>query len=463
MRVNPKSFRPKKKVIGSLDVLLDEDAKKEKWYCLDLTRDTAVALLDNDNTCNLGDGAFVVMTSALDFANLCMLYQGNMMNIPIKNDEDGLFITIVDYESATMNQCPAFPTLSKLIRYLSSEKGKQSTDGRPLLPCVLNPVAVEASQYAEAVAQAKNDPVYEIPDSLLKSRKASKITRVPKDSVDYDLGMNNSVDYALGEGSNQSTTYDIGDGNKGVDYDIAQPLDDTVVYDVGQTPATEASIRYDNMDGEQMLPGENYEVLQRKKTIIQHVEGYVDTPNTEDSQIVPEGADGYIRISNQSFDKHDNACGISFQPCKTNQWFFVGLSNIKTNYHGHKDIHYDDIDYSIFCMGSGKATAREFEDEVGPYVVYEPGDTFEIRVVLKGYTNYDENKQRKGGNKKVNKKKPLNKKKLDKIERHVHYLLNGRVFYISTRVPIFPLWIDQAFHPESLNTDVIKNPKWLSD
>lgn len=70
------------------------------------------------------------------------------------------------------------------------------------------------------------------------------------------------------------------------------------------------------------------------------------------------------------------------------QWFFVGLSNITTNFHGRKDQHFDDIDFCIYCMGSGKATARESEDEVGPYVEYTPRDTLGEAHILEVQSGY---------------------------------------------------------------------------
>lgn len=59
----------------------------------------------------------------------------------------------------------------------------------------------------------------------------------------------------------------------------------------------------------------------------------------------------------------------------------MGISNCNKNHHGGRDQHYDDVDYCIGVMGHGKASARENEDEVGPYVEYKEGDTFTIRCV----------------------------------------------------------------------------------
>lgn len=116
------------------------------------------------------------------------------------------------------------------------------------------------------------------------------------------------------------------------------------------------------------------------------------------------------------------------------QWFFIGLSNVQENYHGRRDSHYDDIDFCIFCMGNGKATARECEDEVGPYVKYEPGKQFQLRIARRG----------KGS------------------PGVVEYVYDGTVFYTSTRAPCWPVWVDQAFHPANLGQTLIKNVHFIS-
>ena len=85
------------------------------------------------------------------------------------------------------------------------------------------------------------------------------------------------------------------------------------------------------------------------------------------------GDDGFITISRTSFNPKEKKAvikGVTFEPAQTDEWFFMGLSNITQNHHGNRDQHYDDIDFCIFIMGHGQATARENEEEVGPYVEY---------------------------------------------------------------------------------------------
>ena len=51
---------------------------------------------------------------------------------------------------------------------------------------------------------------------------------------------------------------------------------------------------------------------------------------------------------------------------------------------------------------------------------------------------------------------------LGKHSNVVEYLHNGSVFYTSTRRAHFPLWVDQAFHPDSLGAEIVKNVKWIT-
>lgn len=64
--------------------------------------------------------------------------------------------------------------------------------------------------------------------------------------------------------------------------------------------------------------------------------------------------EGYISVSLQKIEEGDDIFGVAFQPCQADQWFFIGLSAAYGNENGRKDQHYDDIDFAIFCQGSGK-------------------------------------------------------------------------------------------------------------
>eukprot|EP00041_Stephanoeca_diplocostata_P034770 m.1202457 g.1202457 ORF g.1202457 m.1202457 type:complete len:357 (+) comp24576_c0_seq59:1024-2094(+) len=149
--------------------------------------------------------------------------------------------------------------------------------------------------------------------------------------------------------------------------------------------------------------------------------------------ISPESPDhnGYIQISEKCFTTDEGIVGVTFQPCQQDEWFFMGVSNINDNHHGKRDQHYDDMDYCIGVMGHGKASARENEDEVGPYVEYKAGDTFTI---------------------KVNKKKSC-----------VEFAKNKKVFHTSF-MPLskLPLWALQAFHPVNGGQTLIRNSSWLA-
>eukprot|EP01147_Barroeca_monosierra_P010574 gene10574-2697_t len=420
--IRHQSLRPRKEIIGTLEQLLDDRARNSAWYCLAVDREDAMSLLE-DNARALGDGAFVLTASGLNFALLTLLYKGNVLNVPIKNDADGLYIPEVRFRSTSKRagRCQSFSCLSGLVDALSTGTPKY-------LPCLLRPHALEQQEYLNI-----------LDDVQLPTNVSDQA---------YDMVF---PEYYTAKSPGQ---YAIANSEKDVQYD--DPSKKSTRYD--NLTSTPPSLQYANVSRldisiDSIADKPNTEVLMTVKSHHQyedvgqkyHQSGYMD-PNSAlsgknpsspqyttvpNSDITNPGDDGFIRISHLCFTEKGEIKGVSFQPCESSEWFFVGLSNVLDNYHGQKDMHYDDIDFAIFCRGSGKATARECEDEVGPFISYSPGDTFEIRISRE-------------------------RKRMFVIE----YLHNGSVFYVSTREPVFPLWVDQAFHPDSLGVEIIKQVQW---
>ncbi|EGD82687.1 hypothetical protein PTSG_03348 [Salpingoeca rosetta] len=410
--IRHKSARPKKKVLGSLSVLLDDDARDSPWYCLAFDKEDAMLLLE-ENADRLEDGAFVVTSSGLDFAMLTLLHKGALVNVPIKNDEDGLYIhaTTTATQSAKKDRrCRSCACLSDLIDQLASGKPRY-------LPCLLQPRALDREEYLEVMAD-------------VQIQEATP-------NVSYDLGHAATGDYGVGTTSPpyrsafaDATGYD----------NIGVSSPPSVYYAQANNVSMDTVVDDPNTDVFMSLKGHH---------AYDEVSGGVGANTSADSDDArlrlahaspmrsdtapppPPGDEGFIRISHTCLNGQGKVKGITFQPCQQSEWFFVGLSNVLNNYHGDKDLHYNDIDFCIFCRGSGKATARECEDEVGPFISYRPGDTFSIRV-----------------------------RQESKHRSVVEYVHNGSVFYTSTRRPSYPLWVDQAFHPASLGVEIIKNVKW---
>eukprot|EP00049_Salpingoeca_infusionum_P021612 m.3917 g.3917 ORF g.3917 m.3917 type:complete len:489 (-) comp4348_c0_seq1:272-1738(-) len=395
-----KSRRPQKHVFGDLSQLLDPESVGSPWYLLRYDRDLARALLEN-NADKLKDGTFVVTTAYLDFASLCLLLKGRLMNIPIRNGEKGLQLALMTEKKKSKEQ-PWFTCLSEMIAFYA----KQRRDG---MPCALLPDILKKEGYSEVLATS----------GIEDTEQPEYDTATEAAVVQYDQG---------------------GDDHAGPDYEVAQ-VGCEVQYKApsrrsGQsaTPATlgqydntgQDDISDDEGEGRYQAPG-GYDIA-----------GHSDPqylPTDEDGYVIekPEpGDDGFIRISEVSFDANSGINGVSFEPLHADQWFFVGLSNTQTNFHGKRDQHYDDIDYCIFCMGNGLATARECEDEIGPYVTYRAGDSFQIEVQPTQSAGFE-----------------------------IVYKINGKPFFASRRVGSYPLWVAQAFHPDYLNKKIIQNVKWV--
>lgn len=116
---------------GQLQRLIDEAATSSPWYGLHLPRDAATAILDN-NLDTLGDGAFVVAPAGQDFAVVCMISKGQLLNVPITETDDGLVLRA----PGAKKKARAFASLAALVQHYS----QRSQHG---LPCPLQPAALD--------------------------------------------------------------------------------------------------------------------------------------------------------------------------------------------------------------------------------------------------------------------------------------------------------------------------------
>eukprot|EP00037_Helgoeca_nana_P019170 m.185961 g.185961 ORF g.185961 m.185961 type:complete len:472 (-) comp24749_c1_seq5:23-1438(-) len=347
--VRNQSVRMKKVPTSEVVQMLDYAARQRAWYCLDMGRDNAVAMLENLQDM-LPDGAFVVSNSRREFAMLTFISKGNMTTVPMDADFKGVWLKLAGVKST-----PRFKTLTDLINHYAAKKHKG-------MPCKLETASLE--QVLEQVSSSDWLP----PDA-------------EADQADF-------VDPSLRVGA------------------LANP---------GYSAAAAAAVR----DGGMINPG--------------YVGAGVpasSAPGSGYAMVDPAESEGFIQISQKSFTCDDGVCGVTFQPCQKDQWFFMGLSNILQNHHGRRDRHYDDMDYSIGVMGHGKATARENEDEVGPYIDYKPADTFTIQVLPK--------------------------------KKRVEFAKNKKVFHTSALPPDkLPLWALQAFHPINGSQLLIQGSNWI--
>ena len=67
---------------------------------MDVERELALAIIEN-RVDRLGDGSFVVCTSAKDFATVCMVAKGHLLNIPIEASEKGVCLKLVGVKSVS--------------------------------------------------------------------------------------------------------------------------------------------------------------------------------------------------------------------------------------------------------------------------------------------------------------------------------------------------------------------------
>lgn len=122
-------------------------------------------------------------------------------------------------------------------------------------------------------------------------------------------------------------------------------------YDLAQSPRSQAR----GMDG-MMNPGydlggggggggrEGYAVPDGMVDYSVGAGGGGDIDYVELSGAANPGDEGFITTSKTSFNPKDKKApikGVTFEPCQTDEWFFMGLSNITQNHHGKKDQHYD--------------------------------------------------------------------------------------------------------------------------
>ena len=122
-------------------------------------------------------------------------------------------------------------------------------------------------------------------------------------------------------------------------------------YDLAQSPRSQAR----GMDG-MMNPGydlggggggggrEGYAVPDGMVDYSVGAGGGGDIDYVELSGAANPGDEGFITTSKTSFNPKDKKApikGVTFEPCQTDEWFFMGLSNITQNHHGEKDQHYD--------------------------------------------------------------------------------------------------------------------------
>jgi len=116
--------------------MLDEAAIGSAWYGLHLPREGSTAILDN-NLDRLGDGAFVVAPAGQDFAVVCMISRGQLLNVPVSETEGGLVLNV----PSGKKKARAFPSLSTLVEHYA----QPSQSG---LPCPLNPSALDGLESA---------------------------------------------------------------------------------------------------------------------------------------------------------------------------------------------------------------------------------------------------------------------------------------------------------------------------
>lgn len=129
--VKPAAARAKRRPSQHIAQTLDTAARQELWYCLDLQRDDAVALLENREV-TLPNGAFVISGAGKDFATLSLLHKKNLHNVPIASDptHKSLFL-----RGAELTKPPMFKTLSEMVAFYAKKKQKG-------LPCKLAPAAL---------------------------------------------------------------------------------------------------------------------------------------------------------------------------------------------------------------------------------------------------------------------------------------------------------------------------------
>eukprot|EP00730_Choanoeca_flexa_P008804 TRINITY_DN12540_c0_g1_i1.p1 TRINITY_DN12540_c0_g1~~TRINITY_DN12540_c0_g1_i1.p1 ORF type:complete len:646 (+),score=136.39 TRINITY_DN12540_c0_g1_i1:127-2064(+) len=454
--IQRKTQRPAKRVSGSLSVLLDNKARQSPWYCLAFERSSAVGLLE-ENLDKLAPGAFVLVSSGLSFATLCMVAKGKgktLVNIPIVNKHGTLQL-----EMNNVPQPPTFSHLSALIDFYSQKKQKGLT-------AALKPDAIQEhgllSLMRDVVGTphspiAPEEPTYDLGTYTQQPgppRSKTNTSRRPSLEVIYDVGSTpmpqksrpppttappqppparesppakQATEVVEDDIPVEPVDYDLGTAPVEPVYGVHEPererrdTEITPVTPVTTPPPASSKASY------------QASAHQASYNYISH--GMEDMSGFGTAMPDPGvGDDGFITISEKSFGADGPIRGVCFEPLQLDEWFFIGLSNMETNYHNRKDCHYDDIDFCIFVQSSGRLTAREAEDEVGPKIEYNLGDLLGI------VTRFNK-----------------------KTQRHmVHYQLNGRTFYTSTREPRFPLHVDQAFHPGSLKKKLVTNVKWLS-
>mmetsp|Transcript_23455 Transcript_23455/g.61435 ORF Transcript_23455/g.61435 Transcript_23455/m.61435 type:complete len:471 (+) Transcript_23455:279-1691(+) len=329
------------KTVPTADVVqvLDSEARHRAWYCLDMGRENAVAMLENLQDM-LPDGTFVVSNSRREFAMLTYLHKKNLTTVALDADVGGVWL-----KAPGTKKPPRFKTLSALVGHYAAKKQRG-------LLCKLQTSVLEKT-LDEVTASGW------LPDD---------------DDADAE-----------------------GHGGR------------------GGAMTNPGYYRAPRDGGGMHNPG---------------YQGGALVPSPTGYELIEVDSEGFIQISKSSFQVDDGIYGVTFQPCQNDQWFFMGLSNIHQNHHGRRDCHYDDIDFCISVMGHGKATARENEDEVGPYIDYKARDTFTIRVNLK--------------------------------KKSVEYTKNKKVFYSSVLSDDkLPLWALQAFHPINGGQLLIQNSNWL--
>eukprot|EP00038_Savillea_parva_P013493 m.211114 g.211114 ORF g.211114 m.211114 type:complete len:419 (-) comp25369_c0_seq1:29-1285(-) len=343
---------PTKEVVQVLDIA----ARQRAWFCLDMPRDNAVAMLENLQS-DLPDGTFVVSTSRREFAMLTYIAKKTLHTVALDAGVGGIWIKFPDVKSPTR-----FKTLTELVTYYAAKRRKG-------MEAALNADALET------VLKRAADDGWFSSDQLLEEEEPQRQVR---GGAMANPGYSSAASMR-GSGVMANPGY------------VAPPVSSTGAGPSAAGPSTSAG---------------------------------------SSAAVATTESEGFIQISKTSFTPADGIYGVTFQPCQTDQWFFMGLSNILQNHHGRRDCHFDDIDFCIAVMGHGKATARENEDEVGPYIEYKAGDTFTIVV---------------------NPKKKI-----------VEYAKNKKVFYTSILPDNkLPLWALQAFHPINGGQLLIRNSNWM--
>lgn len=69
-------------------------ARRSIWYYMDVERELALAIIEN-RIDRLGDGSFVVCTSAKDFATVCMVVKSHLFNVPVEASAKGVCLKLV--------------------------------------------------------------------------------------------------------------------------------------------------------------------------------------------------------------------------------------------------------------------------------------------------------------------------------------------------------------------------------